>query len=221
MARKPKRNHTAYVTLPHQTIIAELLHETDDFNFLLVRRDNFCGRKGIDSRRRSRHAKFGRILTDKKSLEPFIEEAHQLYLYYPSGCPLGKFGRGCNQTCTCENGACDPVSGVCSCIPGYHGSSCNLPCPLGAFGKDCQSKCLCMNGAACDHVSGACTCAVGWTGPFCNVTCSSGFYGRNCSERWVWLRRWLWGSSVHLIISCFHCQTSVGRSALEPLDESA
>ena len=102
-----------------------------------------------------------------------------------TGCPSGKFGRGCTQACSCIGGSCDPISGFCSCDPGYHGDRCDTPCPLGTFGKDCQSKCRCMNGSVCGHVSGKCTCAVGWRGRLCDVTCARGFYGRNCSERWI------------------------------------
>ena len=35
------------------------------------------------------------------------------------------FGQGCSSPCMCVNGAtCDHVTGVCSCMPGYQGSTC-------------------------------------------------------------------------------------------------
>ena len=44
-------------------------------------------------------------------------------------CPVGSFGAGCEQNCTCvpeqESSPCDNVDGTCSCLPGYTGPSCD------------------------------------------------------------------------------------------------
>ena len=43
-------------------------------------------------------------------------------------CPIGTFGEGCSQNCTClaehESSPCEHVDGTCHCLPGYTGSSC-------------------------------------------------------------------------------------------------
>lgn len=40
-------------------------------------------------------------------------------------CPAGRFGMGCQLRCTCDNGGrCHPVTGRCSCPPGWMGHSC-------------------------------------------------------------------------------------------------
>ena len=41
---------------------------------------------------------------------------------YFSACPPGKWGEDCGNECPCLNGAqCDPLSGDCTCTPGWHG----------------------------------------------------------------------------------------------------
>ena len=40
-----------------------------------------------------------------------------------SACPPGKWGEDCGNECPCLNGAqCDPLSGDCTCTPGWHGN---------------------------------------------------------------------------------------------------
>ena len=51
---------------------------------------------------------------------------------------------------------CHPVSGNCSCTPGYMGPLCELPCQNKTFGEGCQEKCSCPDGYNCDHVTGGC-----------------------------------------------------------------
>lgn len=42
-----------------------------------------------------------------------------------AACPSGRFGQGCQMKCVCENNArCDPVSGRCTCAPGWTGHNC-------------------------------------------------------------------------------------------------
>lgn len=46
---------------------------------------------------------------------------HRFYLF--SACPPGKWGDDCGNECPCLNGAqCDPLSGDCTCTPGWHGN---------------------------------------------------------------------------------------------------
>ncbi|KAI8500734.1 hypothetical protein Bbelb_215520 [Branchiostoma belcheri] len=34
-------------------------------------------------------------------------------------CPEGRYGSGCAESCSCENGGtCSPIDGTCSCLPG-------------------------------------------------------------------------------------------------------
>ena len=41
-------------------------------------------------------------------------------------CPPGKWGEDCGNECPCLNGAqCDPLSGDCTCTPGWHGKILN------------------------------------------------------------------------------------------------
>lgn len=72
-------------------------------------------------------------------------------------CPSGLFGDGCNQTCSCLNGApCDPVRGLCSCAPGFTGDKCQHACPVGWFGASCSEQCNCSDSCHCDAQSGSC-----------------------------------------------------------------
>lgn len=45
--------------------------------------------------------------------------------WYFAECPPGFYGASCGRRCQCRNGAnCDPVTGQCSCQPGYTGYFC-------------------------------------------------------------------------------------------------
>ncbi|KFP72156.1 Multiple epidermal growth factor-like domains protein 10, partial [Podiceps cristatus] len=57
---------------------------------------------------------------------------------------------------------CHPMSGECSCKPGWSGLYCNETCSPGFYGESCQQICSCQNGADCDSVTGKCTCAPGF-----------------------------------------------------------
>lgn len=59
-------------------------------------------------------------------------------------------------------GSCHPMSGECSCKPGWSGLYCNETCSPGFYGESCQQICSCQNGADCDSVTGKCTCAPGF-----------------------------------------------------------
>ena len=77
----------------------------------------------------------------------------------------GTFGSDCSSSCTCQNGAaCHHVTGLCTCAPGWTGSTCTQACPIGTYGNQCLDECECQNGAACDPVTGACNCTSGWQG---------------------------------------------------------
>ena len=80
-------------------------------------------------------------------------------------CPPGKWGEDCGNDCPCLNGAqCNPLTGECTCTPGWHGQQCNIKCPYRTYGQGCKERCNCQNGGNCDHISGACTCTPGWRG---------------------------------------------------------
>ena len=100
-----------------------------------------------------------------------------------SACPEGRWGSGCNQMCAClHNASCDPVSGACTCQPGWQGSHCEKPCPEGQYGLDCKESCKCENGVSCDTESGSCTCQPGWMGALCDQPCPVGTHGTNCTS---------------------------------------
>jgi Laminin EGF domain len=104
-----------------------------------------------------------------------------------SACPIGTYGKSCQSTCRCLNGAtCDPISGACLCTPGWIGSDCGRPCPDGFYGNDCQMTCQCssINGATCSHQTGECLqCPPGRTGPNCTEMCPPGTWGHSCQVR--------------------------------------
>ena len=98
-------------------------------------------------------------------------------------CPDGRWGSGCNQVCAClHNSSCDPVSGACTCGPGWRGDRCEKPCPHGHYGLDCKEVCKCKNGGGCDTESGSCTCQSGWMGALCDTPCPVGRHGTNCTS---------------------------------------
>ncbi|KAK1339158.1 hypothetical protein QTO34_019833 [Cnephaeus nilssonii] len=57
---------------------------------------------------------------------------------------------------------CHPVTGACTCQPGWSGHHCNESCPAGYYGDGCQLPCACQNGADCHSITGSCTCAPGF-----------------------------------------------------------
>lgn len=58
--------------------------------------------------------------------------------------------------------SCHPMSGECTCQPGWSGLYCNETCTPGFFGEACHQVCQCQNGADCHSVSGECICAPGF-----------------------------------------------------------
>ncbi|XP_010833580.1 PREDICTED: EGF-like and EMI domain-containing protein 1 [Bison bison bison] len=85
-------------------------------------------------------------------------------------CPPGTYGKDCKQVCQCsaENEECHPVTGRCTCLPGYHGNRCHLRCPRGTYGPYCRRKCKCLNGGSCDTMIGTCDCLPGFIGADCS-----------------------------------------------------
>ena len=66
-----------------------------------------------------------------------------------SACPAGRWGPSCSNRCPCYNGAtCDPVSGECTCSPGWTGERCDMQCADQHYGQNCREICKCQNGKA-------------------------------------------------------------------------
>ena len=84
--------------------------------------------------------------------------------------------------CICP-GSCDPVTGSCSCPPGFQGPNCQEACADGWYGANCSQRCNCMNSASCSHVDGSCTCTPGWSGVNCTERCPAGYYGMLCASK--------------------------------------
>ncbi|XP_071501711.1 uncharacterized protein [Diadema antillarum] len=94
-------------------------------------------------------------------------------------------GRECTKAiCTsrCINGKCSAPN-VCSCFPGFTGTTCERACPPGRYGPNCELPCTCGS-RDCDSVTGRCTpeCEPGFMGPSCNMPCPPGRYGPDCVE---------------------------------------
>ncbi|GMR39068.1 hypothetical protein PMAYCL1PPCAC_09263, partial [Pristionchus mayeri] len=102
-------------------------------------------------------------------------------------CDQGSFGAGCAGKCACSNGGrCDPVTGACSCAPGWRGKKCDRPCQDGHFGPNCALVCTCHSdftnetfaltstdfySTRCYSVTLICSCPAGWAGPDCRTPC--------------------------------------------------
>ena len=41
----------------------------------------------------------------------------------------------------CAGSSCEPVTGQCSCAPGYTGPQCDKPCAKGFYGIGCRQAC--------------------------------------------------------------------------------
>ncbi|XP_008565583.1 PREDICTED: laminin subunit beta-4 [Galeopterus variegatus] len=114
-------------------------------------------------------------------------------------CKPGYFGSALNQTCrrcSChpsgvsptqcppDEGAClcDPVTGVCPCLPNVTGLACDR-CADGYWnlvpGRGCQS-CDCdprtSQSSHCDQLTGQCPCKLGYGGKHCRE-CEENYYG--------------------------------------------
>ncbi|NXN02619.1 MEG10 protein, partial [Sylvia borin] len=59
---------------------------------------------------------------------------------------------------------CHPVTGECSCPPGWTGHDCKRPCSSGRWGRGCANSCACDD---CDPATGTCSCQPGFTGQHC------------------------------------------------------
>ncbi|KAI8737995.1 multiple epidermal growth factor domains protein 6, partial [Biomphalaria glabrata] len=101
-------------------------------------------------------------------------------------CNATSFGVNCSQTCTCIEANtldCNDKTGVCTCLPGWNGSKCDLDideCLLNAnYCTDPNSSCLNLNGSA------LCECKTGFQRPapgnFCQA-CDDTHWGQNCSS---------------------------------------
>ncbi|WAR15333.1 MEGF6-like protein [Mya arenaria] len=94
----------------------------------------------------------------------------------------GRYGEKCERFCECLNGGtCDPVTGMCVCLPGWHGALCEEECEVGRYGIMCYQRCFC-SGHPCNRVTGECNCTAGYMGIACEKTCPEGRYGANCAK---------------------------------------
>ena len=53
-----------------------------------------------------------------------------------------------------KGSSCDPVTGVCSCSPGFQGTTCLEKCPPGLYGLGCTGKRTCSTGYTSHHITG-------------------------------------------------------------------
>ena len=117
------------------------------------------------------------------------------------GCPRGSWGPDCGHTCPCQNGGwCDPVTGDCTCAPGFLGDTCTDTCQTGTWGELCNNDCDCDTGEMCHHVTGTCSpCQAGTWGDACLNTC-------NCNNE---VRRGHFGSVIYGSILTIRLDTNV------------
>eukprot|EP01064_Diplonema_japonicum_P033410 TRINITY_DN656_c0_g2_i1.p1 TRINITY_DN656_c0_g2~~TRINITY_DN656_c0_g2_i1.p1 ORF type:complete len:2097 (+),score=317.64 TRINITY_DN656_c0_g2_i1:49-6339(+) len=85
-------------------------------------------------------------------------------------------GSNCDQRCPTSSvgpcsypvgGACNNVTGLCDCFPGFFGSICEGVCPM-SQGMVCNGHGSCSDGPG---GSGTCSCDSGWVGPACEGPC--------------------------------------------------
>ncbi|NXV70814.1 MEGF6 protein, partial [Atlantisia rogersi] len=63
---------------------------------------------------------------------------------------------------------CHPITGECTCPPGWTGHGCKHPCSISRWGQRCENTCVCNNSdGSCDPVTGSCFCEPGFTGKHC------------------------------------------------------
>lgn len=142
-------------------------------------------------------------------------------LFPCAACPSGRFGQGCQMKCVCENNArCDPVSGRCTCAPGWTGHNCRkgnsneehklslqsqtciyntwcmrytplcVACDAGHWGADCAESCNCRNG------DGSCDAVTGQ----CN--CEAGFTGTHCHQSMLLSACVPCDKVIHYVFTC-------------------
>ena len=80
----------------------------------------------------------------------------------------------CSPSETCNsNGACDPSTLECTCVPGWTGVYCNIPC---APGTTCDSQGTCGTDQDCGENQHCdtfnCLCDQGWIGTNCDEPCT-------------------------------------------------
>ena len=53
-------------------------------------------------------------------------------------------------------GACNKITGNCTCAPGYREYYCLDDCPLDRYGLHCKNACTCSVNELCHHINGTC-----------------------------------------------------------------
>ena len=84
----------------------------------------------------------------------------------------------------CENGGkCHHVNGLCDCLAGFFGKTCEKECPENAYGSNCSKSCDCVNSKSCNARNGNCVCRTGWTDTRCASPCPHEHFGDNCRSK--------------------------------------
>ena len=95
--------------------------------------------------------------------------AHGVCTQGKCACSAGFWGAGCEETCLCLRGTCDPVGGICTCESGFALPHCTT-CTKGLWGDNCDKQCACSDHGGCDR-GGTCQCDEFWTGSSCHLRC--------------------------------------------------
>lgn len=126
------------------------------------------------------------------------------FIYYTSGdglppVSMTEAAPSSTDLRSCLNGGTSH-DGVCSCPPGFSGSTCEKACGPDHFGENCEETCTekvggCTSKLFCrdsledliargpTQTRKQCFCASGLRGEMCNQSCASGSYGSGCTER--------------------------------------
>ncbi|XP_055859533.1 uncharacterized protein LOC106054924 [Biomphalaria glabrata] len=102
-------------------------------------------------------------------------------------CDAWTYGKNCSGVCTCDRDnslRCDPLNGLCTCIPGWNGDNCTLDV------DECSETNQCLsNMSTCLNTPGSykCLCNLGFysASDFSCISCDNWYYGQNCDSQCV------------------------------------
>ena len=102
------------------------LHFLCETFFLAPFNEMACSERAASGAVLRKSSSFSLLQKHKILLYPLIILSASLIFpsfFFVSACPPGKWGEDCGNDCPCLNGAqCNPLTGECTCTPGWHGN---------------------------------------------------------------------------------------------------